>query len=63
MAGGRQERTDRPAEKGGLHPQGRNKVEDPGAAGVAARRGGPTGQRRPPAKPMPEANAIARHAR
>ncbi len=62
MAGGRQERTDRPAEEGGLHPQGRNNVEDPGAAGVAACRGGPTGQRRPPARPMPKAYAIARRA-
>jgi hypothetical protein len=50
MAGGRQERTDDPAGGGGLHPQGRNKVEDPGVARVAARRGGITGQRRPPAR-------------
>lgn len=48
MAGGRQERTDDPADRGGLHPQGRNAMEDPGFARVAARRGGITGQRRPP---------------
>ncbi len=30
MAGGRQERTGRPVEEGGLHLQGRNAVEDPG---------------------------------
>ncbi len=48
MAGGRQERTDSPAEEGGRHPQGRNEEEDSGAAGVAPRRGGTTGKRRPP---------------
>src|SRR5690606_33683303 len=45
MAGGRQERTGGPAGGGGPHPTGRNEVEDPGAAGVAARRGGTTGER------------------
>ena len=50
MAGGRQERTDDPADRGGLHPKGRNAMEDPGVARVAARRGGITGQRRPPAR-------------
>jgi len=43
MAGGRQERTDKPAEGGGLHPKGRNEEEDPGVAGDAARRGGTKG--------------------
>jgi len=28
MAGGRQERTERPAQSGGPHPQGRNEMED-----------------------------------
>jgi len=45
MAGGRQERTGGPAGRGGPHPKGRNEEEEPGAAGVAARRGGTTGER------------------
>ncbi|MEO8722333.1 MAG: hypothetical protein ABI395_02260 [Sphingobium sp.] len=59
MAGGRQERTDSPADEGGQHPQDRNEEKDLSAAQVAARRGRTTGQRRPPANSMPEANAIA----
>lgn len=45
---------------GGL--QGRNEVEDPGSAGVAARRDGPTGLLRPPARLGPEAHASAHRA-
>jgi len=55
MAGERQERTDRLVEGGRLHPQGYNAVEGLGEAQVAACRDGPTGQRRSPARPTPEA--------
>jgi hypothetical protein len=38
MAGGRQERTDSPAEEGGLHPKGCNEVEDPAKPGCGTPR-------------------------
>jgi hypothetical protein len=62
LAGGRQERTNRPVDEGAAHLKGRNGMEDPGAAGVAARRDGPTGQLRPPARLGPEAHASAHRA-
>ena len=48
-----------PPRQAGCTRRAETKVEDSGVAGVAARRGGPTGQRRPPASSMPEANPIA----
>jgi hypothetical protein len=47
--GGRQERTGRHAMSGRPHAQRRNEVEDPGAARVVARRGGPRGNDAHPA--------------
>jgi hypothetical protein len=43
--GGRRRADGSPADGGGPHPKGRNAMEDPGAAGVAARRGGTRGER------------------
>jgi len=63
MADGRQEQHARPAGRAGLHPQGpERQVEEPGEARLAARRGGPKGQRRPSARqdaarPTPLRNA------
>lgn len=38
MAGGRQERTDGPAGRGGPHPKGRNEEEDPAEPGCGTPR-------------------------
>jgi hypothetical protein len=45
---GGEERLERPAWGGGLHPKGRNEVEDASRARVAARRSGLRKERRPP---------------
>lgn len=44
---GRQVRLERPADRGGLHPKGRNEEEDVSEANVAARRSGPSRKHRP----------------
>src|SRR3546814_9721100 len=45
---------------GGVHPEGRNEMEQLGEAGLAARRGGPSRERRPdPHRGRPNNSAAA----
>src|SRR3546814_20065200 len=45
---------------GGVHPEGRNEMEQLGEAGLAARRGGPSRERRPdPHRGRPNTSAAA----
>src|SRR3546814_3686635 len=49
---------------GGPHPEGRNEMEQLGEAGLAARRGGPSRERRPdPRRGRPEKSAPPRQRR
>src|SRR3546814_13527400 len=49
---------------GGPHPEGRNEMEQLGEAGLAARRGGPSRERRPdPHRGRPEKSAPPRQRR
>jgi len=48
-----------PADRGGLHPEGRNKVKEPSEAQLAARRGGTKGCDAHPRQTSAGGNAIA----